>query len=301
MENRFRKIIDHVTARPERKACALVCPDEAGLEALSEAEALGLVQGVLFTDRAEGLEAEREEGILYLASSPQEAAAMAVQAVRDGRCDMILKGGIDTRTLLKEVVNKSYGLAVGPLISHVALLDLPSYHKMIFLTDGGMVMYPDLADLKGILENVLAVARAMGVEKPKVACLAAVEKVHDQMPETVRAAALKAMGERGELGDCLVEGPISFDLAFSKEAARKKGYESPVAGDADIFLVPDFVSGNLLAKSLVYGGGAAFAGFLAGAGAPVILTSRSATVEEKIYSIACSAFLADREGKEGRL
>mgnify|MGYP001160749729 CR=1 FL=1 len=278
MVNRFQTIMQAVTAWPDKRRCALVCPDTPTLEAAREAERLGLIQLVLFPPQPQA----------------RDAATMAVQAVRRGDCQMILKGNIDTALLLKEVVNKDYGLASGRLISHVALLDLPSYHKMILLTDGGMVMYPDLDQLRGILENALPVMHKLGVPLPKVACLAAVEKAHERMPETMRALALKTMNQKGDLTDCLVEGPISFDLAFSREAAKIKAFDSPVAGDADIFLVPDFVSGNLLAKSLVYGGGASFAGFLMGARSPVILTSRSASIEEKIHSIACGALMSEQ-------
>ena len=279
MANRFQTIMQAVTALPDKQACALVCPDGPSLEAAREAERLGLIDLLLFPAQPQA----------------QDAAAKAVQAVRRGDCQMILKGNIDTAILLKEVVNKDYGLASGRLISHVALLDLPSYHKMILLTDGGMVMYPDLDQLRGILENALPVMHKLGLSLPKVACLAAVEKAHERMPETMRALALKTMNQRGDLTGCLLEGPISFDLAFSREAAKIKAYDSPVAGDADIFLVPDFVSGNLLAKSLVYGGGASFAGFLMGARSPVILTSRSASIEEKIHSIACGALMSELE------
>ncbi|NLA82573.1 MAG: phosphate butyryltransferase [Clostridiaceae bacterium] len=279
MANRFQTIMQAVTALPDKQACALVCPDGPSLEAAREAERLGLIDLLLFPAQPQA----------------QDAAAKAVQAVRRGDCQMILKGNIDTAILLKEVVNKDYGLASGRLISHVALLDLPSYHKMILLTDGGMVMYPDLDQLRGILENALPVMHKLGLSLPKVACLAAVEKAHERMPETMRALALKTMNQRGDLTGCLLEGPISFDLAFSREAAKIKAYDSPVAGDADIFLVPDFVSGNLLAKSLVYGGGASFAGFLMGARSPVILTSRSASIEEKIHSIACGALMSEQE------
>ncbi len=280
MENRFSKIVAQVAAQGDKKRCAVVCADNTTVEAVKTAENLGLIDAVYFD-----------------ADTPEQAAKKAVQAVHSGGLDMMLKGHIDTSVLLKEVVNKEYGLLTGSLLSHVALLDVPRYHKLLLLTDGGMVMYPELEGLVGILENALNAIRAFDVTKPKVACLAAVEKVHERMPETLRASELKRLSQTGAFGDCLVEGPISFDLAFDREAAELKGYDSPVAGDADIFLVPDFVSGNLLAKSLVYGGGARFAGFLMGARAPVALTSRSASRDEKIYSIACSALVATSQMK----
>ena len=273
MENRFKKIIEQVKNGATSKRCAVVCPDENTRLAAKHAEAMGLIQASYFED-----------------------AKQAVIAVHHGEQDMILKGNVDTSVLLKEIVHKEYGLLTGSLISHVAVLDVPRYHKLLMITDGGMVMYPGLDQLQGILNNALEAIKAFDVKTPKVACLAAVEKVHERMPETLRAAELKALSQKGVFGDAQVEGPISFDLAFEKEAAQLKGYDSPVAGDADIFLVPDFVSGNLLAKSLVYGGGARFAGFLMGARTPVVLTSRSASTDEKIYSIACSALVAADQG-----
>lgn len=287
MENRFEEVINQVALNPRKKKCAVVCADQSAVEAVRRAEELGLVQPVFFS--LEGADSP-PEALCF--SSAQEAARQAVLRVGQGDLDMILKGNLDTAVLLKEIVNKDYGLLTGRLISHVALLDCPRYHKLMLVTDGGMVMYPDLEDLQGILVNAVQVMQRLGVDKPKVACLAAVEKVHQRMPETVRAAALKALNEEGQLTGCQVEGPISFDLAFDPEAAAIKHYESPVAGDADIFLMPDFVCGNLTSKALIYGGGARFAGFLAGARAPVIITSRSAGVEEKLYSIACSALVS---------
>lgn len=287
MEDRFEKILDQVVTNPDKKRCAVVCADEITSRAVLQAEEMGLVQAFFY---AAGDPAASTARTRFLPTA-REAAMEAVSGVHEGRLDMILKGNIDTAVLLKEVVNKDHGLLTGSLISHVALLDVPLYHKMLLLTDGGMVMYPDLEQLRGVLENAVHVMQRLGVATPKVACLAAVEKVHDRMPETVRAAALKEMNRRGELRGCILEGPISFDLAFDRQAAEIKGFESPVAGDADILLVPDFVAGNLLAKSLIYGGGARSAGFLAGARAPVILTSRSSSSREKLYSIACSAFI----------
>ena len=284
-----------MTVNPVKRRCAVVCPDQPTAAAAREAERLGLIEAVYFSvGEGDWGQESVDPASLHQLADPREAAARAVTGVHAGDLAMILKGNIDTAVLLKEVVSKEYGLLTGSLISHVSILDVPAYHKLLLLSDGGMVMYPDLDQLRGILENALTAARGLGVDQPKVACLAAVEKEYDRMPETVKAAALKAMNQRGEIRDCIVEGPLSFDLAFSREAAAIKGYESPVAGDADLLLVPDFVLGNVLAKAMVYTGGARLAGFLAGAKSPVILTSRSASREEKIYSIACSALLSGR-------
>lgn len=299
--NRFKKIIDCVTENPVKKCCAVVCPDLQTMEAVREAEKMGLIEPCFYTENqsTDFLEmcAKMSCGrAIHRYTSQEQAAENAVKDVRLGKAEILLKGNLDTAVLLRQVVNKDYGLLTGRLISHIAWLDVPSYHKLILLTDGGMVPYPDLVQLRAILENAVWAMRLFGVAMPKVACLAAVEKVHERMPETVRAAALKDMNQKGEITDCVVEGPISFDLAFVKKAAQMKGYQSPVAGDADIFLVPDFVSGNLLAKALVHACGAGFAGLLAGASAPVIITSRTSTKEEKINSLACSALLSHRSG-----
>ena len=297
MTNRFKAIIDCVTEHPIKKRCAVVCPDKKTVEAMLEAEKMGLIEPVFYMNRqAEGyqeiLASVLEGHFTYTHESREKAAENAVKDVHLGKAHILLKGNLDTAILLKQVVNKEYGLLTGRLISHIALLDVPAYHKLIIVTDGGMVTYPDLVQLRGVLENAVSVMHVFGIDKPKVACLAAVEKVNERMPETVKASALKEMNQKGEISGCIVEGPISFDLAFIKQAAEMKGYQSPVAGDADIFLVPDLVSGNLLSKALIYAGGAIFAGVLAGASAPVIVTSRSSTKEEKINSIACSALLS---------
>lgn len=298
MGNRFQDIMDRVTDHPVKRRCAVVCPDEETLEAALDAERLGLVEPFFFFDESrrnvmDGLSAlHTRADACIVVETPEAAAEKAVKCVRGKEMDILLKGNIDTAVLLKQVVNKEYGLTTGRLITHVGFLDVPTYHKLLVVTDGGMVTYPTLEQKRAILENAVFAMRAVGVEKPKVACLAAVEKVHESMPETVDAAELKAMNERGEITGCIVEGPISFDLAFSREAAAVKRYDSPVAGDADILLVPDFVAGNLLAKAMMHTGHALFAGVLVGASAPVIVTSRSSTSEEKINSIACSAMLA---------
>jgi phosphate butyryltransferase len=297
--NRFKHIIEQVTAHPERQRAAVVCPDPGTMDAALMASHMGLVDPIFYVDEPrrawlDPYRAQLDGRTVIVSETPQTAAQTAVRDVRAGRADLLLKGNIDTSVLLKQVVHKSYGLLTGRLITHVAFLDVPAYHKLLILTDGGMVTYPTLEQKRAILANAVEAMHAVGVETPKVACLAAVEKVNERLPETVDGAALKAMNERGELPGCVVEGPISFDLAFVAEAAKKKNYHSPVAGDADILLTPDFVSGNLLAKGLVHAGGARFAGMLVGASAPVVVTSRTAEAEEKLHSIACAVLLARR-------
>ncbi len=174
-------------------------------------------------------------------------------------------------------------------MSHVVFNEIPNYHKLLVLTDGGMMMYPDLDKKKQICENAVDTLRTLGYKMPKVAALAAVETVNPKMQETVDADALKRMNLENEITDCIIEGPISYDLTMSKASAEIKGFESPVTGDADIVLVPNITVGNVLGKSLIYSAGAKMAGFIVGAKVPIVLTSRGSSSEEKYLSLVLSA------------
>ncbi|MBP2651655.1 MAG: phosphate butyryltransferase [Firmicutes bacterium] len=200
-----------------------------------------------------------------------------------------MKGKIQTADLLKAVVNKEKGLRTGSVMSHVVLHEIPTYHKLLVITDGGMMMYPNLAEKKQIIENAVNSLLSLGYDKPKVAVLAAVENVNPKMPEAVDAGLLKEMNQKGEIKNCIVEGPISYDLAMSKDAAKIKGYESPVTEDADILMVPNITVGNIMGKALVYSAGAKIAGFIVGAKVPIVLTSRGSSAEEKYLSLVLSA------------
>ena len=219
-------------------------------------------------------------------------ARRAVELIRQGRGSLLIKGMIQTGTLLKEVVRHGTGIRESAVLSHVAILDVPAYHKLMFITDGGMVVAPDLEQKRAILNNALGLCRFLGYDQPKAAVLCAVETVNPKMQETVDAAALKEEGAAGAFGDCLVEGPISLDLATDREAAAIKGYHSPVAGDADIFLVPNITAGNLLGKSLYGLAGGDMAGLVLGASVPITINSRGATPAEKYDSILIAAAMA---------
>ena len=219
------------------------------------------------------------------AADDVEAAETAVRLVREGKADILMKGKLQTGALLKAVVDKEYGIRKGGLMSHVAVLESPHYHKLLYVTDGGMVTGPDAAQKRGILENCVDFLNQMGYDAPKVAALAAVEVVNPKMQETVDADALAKQNACGEIKNCIVGGPLSFDLAISAESAKIKGFASDVAGDADVLLAPDMATGNILAKALIYLGGAKMAGCVLGATAPIVLVSRGATAEEKMLSI----------------
>ena len=217
-------------------------------------------------------------------------AEKAVKLVSSGKADYVMKGLLDTSIILKEVLNKEYGLRTDSLLSHVMIYEVPSYHKLLILTDGGMNIDPDVSQKKKIADNAIKAAKSLGIDTVKVACLAAKEKVNPKMQATLDADELKSMCKDGMFGKgVVVEGPIAFDLAVSEEACKIKGYESEVGGDADILLVPTIETGNGIGKTLTYMANAKSAGIIMGAKAPVVLVSRADTHESKLYSIAYGA------------
>lgn len=238
-----------------------------------------------------------EKSAIVDSDTDEDAVAKGIALIKDGKGDFIQKGILQTSTLLKGVVDKETGIRQGGVISHTALLDIPTYHKIVGLTDGGMMMYPTLEQKKDIIDNAVSVFHGLGYDNPKVAVLAAVEVLNPKMPETVDATELKKMNEEGEIKGCTVEGPISFDLAMDKESARIKKYESPVAGDADILVAPDIAAGNLMSKALYVLGGARMAGLVVGAKCPIALNSRSASFEEKYYSLLACAYMTSKDNK----
>ena len=220
-------------------------------------------------------------------------AEKAVKLVSSGKADYVMKGLLDTSIILKEVLNKEYGLRTDSLLSHVMIYEVPSYHKLLILTDGGMNINPDVSQKKKIVDNAIKAAKSLGIDTVKVACLAAKEKVNPKMQATLDADELKTMCKDGMFGKgAIVEGPIAFDLAVSEEACKIKGYESEVGGDTDILLVPNIETGNGIGKALTYMANAKSAGIIMGAKAPVVLVSRADTHESKLYSIAYGAIAA---------
>lgn len=292
----FDELIEKVSSFKDRKKVAVVAAhDEHTLQAVFRAKDDRLVEPVLIGDKREIhkiLEENEfsidEESIIDI-KNDKEAAYKAVEMINENSADFIMKGKIQTADLLKAVVDKEKGIRTEKLMSHFAMLEVPTYHKLLVVTDGGMVMYPTLEEKKAIIENAVSILLSLGYEYPRVGVLAAVEKVNPKMPESVDAAELKKMAERGEIGNCIVEGPISYDLAMNMESARIKGYESPVVEDVDILVVPNIAAGNILAKSLIYSGNAKMAGIIVGAKVPIVLTSRGASSEEKYLSLALSA------------
>ena len=278
-----------------REAVVAAAHDEHTLQAVFAARRDGLIRPILVGRRneirsiARSLGEELSPEQIVDAQDDLECAARSVALIREGQGDILIKGMLQTGTLLKAVVHRETGIRASQVMSHVAILDVPRYHKLLFITDGGMVVAPNLEQKGHILKNAVDFCRFLGYERPKAAALCAVETVNPAMPETGDALSLKEAGERGEFGPCIVEGPISLDLATDREAALVKGYHSPVAGDADILLVPAIAVGNVLGKALYGLAGGQMAGVVLGAAVPITINSRGATPEEKYYSILLCA------------
>ena len=294
----FEELIAKVKGEPSRKGMAVACAnDEHTLEAVVHARREGIVEPLLVGDRKvikeilSGLGEEIPEENIY--DVPMEdlksACEKAVKLVRDGKADFLMKGKVDTKIILKEVVNKEYGLGQGKLMSHFSIFQVPGYHKLIVPVDGGMVPYPDLQQKKEIIENTVDTLVSMGYDCPKVGVLACVEKVNPKMPESVDGAELQAMNERGEIKNCIVEGPIQYDCAMRKDIADFKGLESKIAGDPDVLVAPNIHAGNIMGKMYTISCGGKMAGFIVGAKCPIVMVSRGSSSEEKYLSIVVSA------------
>ena len=226
------------------------------------------------------------------------AAEKAVALIREGRAEILMKGSLHTDELMGAVVSRDGGLRTARRISHVFLMDVPTYHKPLVITDGAINIAPTLEDKIDICQNAIDLAISLGVERPKVAILAAVEIVTSKMPATIDAAALCKMADRGQIKNGILDGPLAFDNAISKEAAETKGIQSPVAGDPDILLAPDLEAGNMLAKQLSFLANADSAGMVLGARVPIILTSRADSVRSRIASCAVAVLVAHARRKK---
>jgi len=283
----------------EPVSTAVVHPcDESSLTAAVEAAEAKLIRPILVGPAAKIRAVAEQHGLdispYRLVDVPHShaAAARAVELVRAGEAETLMKGSLHTDELMAEVVRKETGLRTERRISHVFIMDVPTYAKPLAVTDAAINIFPDLETKADIVQNAVDMAHALGVERPKVAILSAVETVTPKIPSTVDAAALCKMAERGQITGALLDGPLAFDNAISKEAAEIKGIRSEVAGDPDILLVPDLEAGNMLAKQLSFLANADAAGIVLGARVPIILTSRADTVRARMASCAVAVLLA---------
>lgn len=304
MSKSFDDSLWQVNACDKKKLAVAVAQDKAVLEAVKAAKERNIADSILVGDAdkireiAASLSMNPDDYEIIDVKDITEASLTAVKLVHDGKADMYMKGLLDTKTFLKSVLDKEVGLRTGKPLSHVCVFEIPGIDRLLFLSDVAFMPYPTLEDKKCIIEYTVEIAKACGVECPKVAPLAAVEVVNPKMPVTVEAAELTRMNEEGEITGCIVDGPLSLDIALYKEAAEEKGaLNRKVAGDADILVFPDIHAGNLVYKSIVHMVNCQNGNILTGTKAPVILTSRSDDCETKVNSIALAAVVAEELNK----
>ncbi len=294
----FDDLLELAVKKGPKKLAVAVAEDKEVLGAVGKAKKLGIADAILVGNKEKIEEVAKKIGLdlslfeVIDESDSQQACRTAVSLVSSGKADIVMKGIIDTAVIMKQVLDKEIGLRSGKIISHVAVFSVPTYEKIFIVTDAAMNIDPDLNQKKEILENAVTFAHSMDIEDPKVAVLCAREKVSPKMEATIHAKELEKMNNNGEITGCTVAGPLALDNAISKEAAIHKGIEGPVAGEADILLVPAIEAGNVLYKSLTFFAKAKNAGLIIGTKAPIVLTSRSDSEEAKLYSIALGVLAA---------
>jgi phosphate butyryltransferase len=299
MIKNFAELLEAAKLQKRMKIVVAAAQDDDVIKAVSQAKEMGLAEPVLVGDEAKIREIM---GKLSLNSSDYEiinepdmiqAARKSVELVRNGKGDFLMKGLLQTADIMRAVLDKEIGLRTENLISHVMVYEVPTYNKLIYLTDGGMAVAPDLEQKVQILENAITVCKAMKMDKIYASCLAGAETVNPKIPATVDAKAIADMEEKWDAYNVVVQGPVALDLAISTEACAHKGYKSEGAGKADILLVPYYEVGNALGKSLNYFAGAKSAGVIMGAKVPIVLVSRADSSESKLLSIALGSIIAN--------
>ena len=299
MSKNFDDLLSKVKGCERKKVSVAVAQDEPVLEAIKAAKEQGIADAILVGDKEKikviaasiGMDLSQFEVI----DEPdvKKATLFAIQLVSSGRADMVMKGLVDTATFLRSVLNKEIGLRTGKVMSHVAVFEIEGIDRLIFLTDAAFNTYPDLKAKVQIINNSVYVAKACGINCPKVAAVCAVEVVNVDMPATVDASLLAKMNDRGQIKGCIIDGPLALDNAISEEAAHHKGITGPVAGKADIIMLPNIETANVMYKTLTYTSKSRNGGILVGTSAPVILTSRADSFETKVNSIALAAIVAE--------
>ncbi len=293
------EVLSAVKVQGMKTVVVAVAQDEPVLEAVRDAKKNGIANAILVGDKeqiiaiASKLGMNLDEFEIIDEKNVASASIAAVKLVSCGRADMLMKGLVDTATFLKAVLNKEVGLRTGKQMSHVAVFEIPGYDRLIFVTDAAFNMYPELKEKIDIINNSVLVAKACGIELPKVAAVCAVEVINTSMPATLDAAMLAKMNDRGQIKGCIVDGPLGLDNALSEEAAKHKKIEGPVAGKADILLMANIEAGNAIYKCLTYTTESKSGGVLVGTSAPVIVTSRADTPETKLNSIALASLVAE--------
>jgi phosphate butyryltransferase len=297
----FEEILAMTSASSKKSVMAVAGAGKAAvIDAVLEVVDRGITDPVLVGEPEDIRELLRERGRnvsefnIVKTAEGQTPAETAVEIIKEGNANFLMKGMVETSDLLRPVVKKENGLRTGRTISHVAIYHLPFYHKLIISTDGGISAYPTLEMKRDIILNAVETLHLLGYEKPKVAVLCCKETEDKNMPETLDAHALKEMCLKGELGECIVEGPISYDLAMSRERAEIKRYECPHSGNFDILVSPNIHAGNILGKCWEILPGATMASYVSGARIPIVLTSRAAPAMERITCVALAGVIASR-------
>lgn len=301
MIKNFTELLEAAKLQKRMKIVVAAAQDDDVIKAVSQAKEMGLAEPVLVGDETK---IKDIMGKLGLNSSDYEiinepdlvqAARTSVELVRNGKGDFLMKGLLQTADIMRAVLDKEIGLRTENLISHVMVYEVPTYSKLIYLTDGGMAVAPDLEQKVQILENAIKVCKAMKMDKIYASCLAGAETVNPKIQATVDAKAIADMKEKWDEHNVVVQGPVALDLAISAEACAHKGYKGEGAGKADILLVPYYEVGNALGKSLNYFAGAKSAGVIMGAKVPIVLVSRADSSESKLLSIALGSIIANNK------
>ena len=304
MSKSFEELISKANQKTLKKVSVSNAQDEPVLQAVKAAKEQNIATAILVGDEAKireiaaSIDMDLTDFEIINEPDTEAAALKAVELVHNGKADILLKGLLETKTFLKSVLNKEVGLRTGKMLSHVCVFEIPGIDRLLFLTDVAFMTYPTLEEKVQIIKNTIPVCNACGVAEPKVAPLAAVEVVNPKMPVTVDAAELTKMCEEGQIPGCIVDGPLSLDLAIDPEAAKHKGAtERKIQGDADVLLFPDIHAGNLVYKAIVHMVKVKNGCILTGTKVPVVLTSRSDTFETKVYSLALAAVVAEEMKK----
>jgi len=299
--HKLQELIDRSKAFQPIRVAVVNAAQEVVLDTLRDAADLGFVEPILIGDSKTIRGLAASAGIRDVADrvidakSDTAAAAAGVALVREGKVDVVMKGLIHTDTFMRALLDAEHGLRLpGRRVSHAFLCDIPSYPKLLVITDAAINIAPDLNAKAQILQNAIDLCHMLDIETPKVAVLSAVETVNPAIPSTLDAASLTLMAQRGQITGAVVDGPLAFDNAISLGAAKEKGITSKVAGHCDILLVPDLVSGNILAKNLEYLADAVAAGIVLGLSAPVVLSSRSDPAPARLAALALAAFIHHR-------
>lgn len=296
--SKFEALLENFQSDKKIRIGIVNAADEAAIKAVFHPKIRKFLKPVLIGDEAaiRGILSKLNESAEIIpAATDEECAQIGVKLAKDKQIDFLMKGHLSTRTFLRAVVNKEHGISGGRLLGHIVLDDVPAYHKLLLTTDGGMVLKPDKEEKKQLIAYSIEVMNKIGVAKPKVALLAASESVNPKVPSSVEAEEIMREIQAEAPESCDIDGPISLDLAVSKEIARQKEYDSAVAGDADILVGPDITTMNVLGKSLTVLAGGEMAGIIMGAEVPIVMVSRASTENEKMYAILMAMYCSKED------